>query len=127
MKDHSAAPFHPASATDFLPVPQLRDVQLTRLKAIVERAYSRVSLFRDRMQARGLTPRDLCTLEDLADLPFTVKADLRDAYPFGLFASPLEEIVRFHASSGTTGKPIVVAYTKEDLDDWSLAMLRSFA
>src|SRR5262245_7767641 len=127
MKDHSATPFHPASATDFLPLPQLRDIQLSRLRAIVDRAYARVPLFRQRMDGRGLTPSDLRTLEDLADLPFTVKADLRDAYPFGLFASPLEEIVRFHASSGTTGKPIVVAYTKEDLQDWSQAMLRSFA
>jgi phenylacetate-CoA ligase len=127
MKSQSLTPFHPASATDFLPLPQLRDVQLTRLQGIVARAYNRVALFRERMNARGLTPGDLLTLEDLADLPFTVKNDLRDAYPFGLFASPLEEIVRFHASSGTTGKPIVVAYTKEDLNDWSLAMLRSFA
>jgi phenylacetate-CoA ligase len=127
MKDHSATPFHPASATDFLPVPHLRDIQLVRLRAIVERAYQRVPLFRKRMESRGLTPRDLRSLADLADLPFTVKSDLRDAYPFGLFASPLEEIVRFHASSGTTGKPIVVAYTKEDLEDWSQAMLRSFA
>jgi phenylacetate-CoA ligase len=127
MKDQSLPPFHPASATDFLPLPQLRDIQLTRLKVIVQRAYDRVALFRQRMEARKLTPADLRALQDLADLPFTVKTDLRDSYPFGLFASPLEEIVRFHASSGTTGKPIVVAYTKEDLQDWSQAMLRSFA
>ena len=127
MKNLALPPFHPASATDFLPLPQLRDIQLTRLKSIVARAYERVALFRERMEARSLAPADLRSLPDLADLPFTVKSDLRDAYPFGLFASPLEEIVRFHASSGTTGKPIVVAYTKEDLEDWSQAMLRSFA
>jgi phenylacetate-CoA ligase len=127
MKNRAPTPFHPASATDFLPVPQLRDIQFTRLKAIVQRAYDRVALFRQRMEERGLTPADLQGLPDLADVPFTVKNDLRDSYPFGLFASPLEEIVRFHASSGTTGKPIVVAYTKEDLNDWSQAMLRSFA
>ncbi len=127
MKDHSLTPFHPSSASDFLPLPQLQDIQLTRLKMIVQRAYDRVALFRERMDARGLKPADLRSLEDLADLPFTVKTDLRDSYPFGLFASPLEEIVRFHASSGTTGKPIVVGYTKEDLQDWSLAMMRSFA
>jgi phenylacetate-CoA ligase len=127
MKNQAPAPFHPASAPDFLPLPQLRDVQLTRLKFIVQRAYDRVAMFRQRMEARKLTPADLRCLEDIADLPFTVKADLRDSYPFGLFASPLEEIVRFHASSGTTGKPIVVAYTKEDLRDWSQAMLRSLA
>lgn len=127
MKDTALPPFHPASATDFLPLPQLRDIQLARLKAMVQRAYDRVALFRKRMEERGLTPADLKSLEDIADLPFMVKSDLRDSYPFGLFASPLEEIVRFHASSGTTGKPIVVAYTKEDLAAWSLAMLRSFA
>lgn len=127
MKDTSLPPFHPVSATDFLPPAQLRDIQLTRLKAMVQRSYERVPLFRQRMEARGLTGADLKTLEDLADLPFMVKGDLRDSYPFGLFASSLEEIVRFHASSGTTGKPIVVAYTKEDLADWSQAMLRSFA
>jgi phenylacetate-CoA ligase len=127
MKNHEPPPFHPASATDFLPVPQLRDIQLARLREMVQRAFDRVALFRKRMDARGLSPGDLQSLEDLAKLPFTVKSDLRDSYPFGLFASPLEEIVRFHASSGTTGKPIVVAYTKEDLQDWSNAMMRSFA
>ena len=66
-------------------------------------------------------------LDDIAGLPFTVKTDLRDTYPFGLFASPMEEVVRLHASSGTTGKPIVVAYTKEDLDVWSSVMVRTFA
>jgi phenylacetate-CoA ligase len=111
---------------DFLPLEQLRQIQLTRLQAIVRRAYDRVPLFRRRLEERGLVPEDLCSLADLARLPFTVKADLRDAYPFGLFASPLQEIVRFHASSGTTGKPIVVAYTKEDVDDWARAMVRSF-
>ncbi len=112
---------------DFLPLPQLREAQLVRLKAMVQRAYDRVTLFRQRMEERGLTPESLKSVEDIGKLPFTVKSDLRDAYPFGLFASPLAEIVRFHASSGTTGKPIVVAYTQEDVNDWSLAMLRSFA
>jgi phenylacetate-CoA ligase len=122
-----SGPFHPASAMDFLPVPQLREVQLTRLRATVQRAYERVALFHQRMEERGLTPASLKSLADLQQLPFTVKNDLREAYPFGLFASPLQEIVRFHASSGTTGKPIVVAYTQEDVDDWARAMLRSFA
>jgi phenylacetate-CoA ligase len=126
-KNYQPGPFHPASAMDFLPLPQLRDIQLQRLHAMVHRAFDRVPLFRQRMDARGLTPADLKSLDDIVKLPFTVKTDLRDAYPFGLFASPLQEIVRFHASSGTTGKPIVVAYTKEDVDDWSRAMLRSFA
>jgi phenylacetate-CoA ligase len=118
---------HPASAADYLPPAQLRDVQFTRLKAMVQRAHDKVSLFRERMNERKLKPADLRSIDDIVKLPFTVKTDLRDTYPFGLFASPLQEIVRFHASSGTTGKPIVVAYTQEDLDDWATAMLRSFA
>ncbi len=119
--------FHPASAMDFLPVPQLRQLQLTRLQAIVQRAYDHVTLFRQRMKQRGLTPADLQSLDDIVKLPFTEKNDLRETYPFGLFASPLTDVVRLHASSGTTGKPIVVAYTKEDVQDWTTAMLRSFA
>ena len=78
-------------------------------------------------RAKRLRPEDMRTLEDLARLPFTVKADLRDTYPFGLFASPLEEVVRLHASSGTTGKPIVVAYTQHDLGVWTDAMVRTLA
>ncbi len=126
-KNHDLPPLHPASAADFLPLPQLRDVQFTRLNSMVQRAYDRVALFRTRLDERKLKPADLHTIEDIVKLPFTVKTDLRDTYPFGLAASPLQEIVRFHASSGTTGKPIVVAYTKEDLDDWARAMVRSFA
>jgi phenylacetate-CoA ligase len=112
---------------DYLPLPQLRDLQLQRLRQMVERAYDRVPLIRSRMEAGGLTPADVRSLDDLVKLPFTTKADLRDTYPFGLLASPLSEVVRFHASSGTTGKPIVVAYTQEDIADWSRVMLRSFA
>lgn len=119
--------FHPASAPDYLPLPQLRAVQLQRLKAVVGRAYKNVPLFRERMEERGLTPESIQSLDDISRLPFTVKTDLRDTYPFGLFASPMEEVVRLHASSGTTGKPIVVAYTTEDLEVWTSVMLRSFA
>lgn len=126
-KNYQPGPFHPASAMDYLPLSQLRDLQFQRLRSMVQRAYDRVALFRQRMEARSLKPASLESLEDIAKLPFTVKTDLRDTYPFGLFASPLSEIVRFHASTGTTGKPIVVAYTQEDLDDWSRVMLRSFA
>jgi len=126
-KNFQSGPFHPASAVDFLPLPQLRDIQFARLQAMVQRGYERVKPFHQKMNEHGLTYADLKSLDDIVKLPFTVKADLRDAYPFGLFASPLQEIVRFHASSGTTGKPIVVAYTQEDVDDWSQAMLRSFA
>jgi phenylacetate-CoA ligase len=119
--------FHPVSAPDFLPIPQLRDLQLRRLKTIVYRAYESVGLFRHRMIERGLNPGDVQTLNDIRKLPFTVKTDLRDTYPFGLFASPMSEVVRLHASSGTTGKPIVVAYTQEDIDVWANVMMRSFA
>jgi phenylacetate-CoA ligase len=86
-----------------------------------------VELFRKRMDERKLKPSDLRIIDDIVKLPFTVKTDLRDTYPFGLCASPMKDIVRFHASSGTTGKPIVVAYTQEDLNDWTRAVVRSLA
>jgi len=123
----AGSPFHPVSAPDYLPEPQLRQLQLHRLKVVVRRAYDNVELFRTRMQERGLTPDDIRSLEDIRKLPFTVKTDLRDTYPFGLFASPMNEVVRLHASSGTTGKPIVVAYTQEDLKVWASVMVRAFA
>jgi len=119
--------FHPASAPDYLPLPQLRDLQLRRLRAIVARAYQNVELYHKRMNEAAVKPEDIRSLEDVARLPFTVKTDLRDAYPFGLFASPIREVVRLHASSGTTGKPTVVAYTQEDVDVWSSVMVRTFA
>lgn len=119
--------FHPASAADFLPETALREVQLRRLRAVVTRAYQNVALFRERMDERGLTPGSIQRLDDLQQLPFTVKTDLRDTYPFGLFASPMSDVVRLHASSGTTGKPIVVAYTREDIAVWSEVMARTFA
>jgi phenylacetate-CoA ligase len=119
--------FHPASAPDYLPLPQLRELQLHRLKALVARAYEHVALFRERMEKRGLSPDHIQKLEDISLLPFYEKSDLRDTYPFGLFASPMQEVVRLHASSGTTGKPIVVAYTEEDVGVWTSAMLRCFA
>jgi phenylacetate-CoA ligase len=119
--------FNPVSAPDYLPKTQLQDLQLRRLKAVVTRAYDHVELFRSRMKERGVTPADVRSLDDIVKLPFTVKTDLRDTYPFGLFASPMQEIVRLHASSGTTGKPIVVAYTREDLDVWASVIMRSFA
>jgi len=119
--------FHPESAPDYLPVPQLRDIQLRRLKATVRHAYNNVAMFRQRMDERGMKPDDVRSLDDVKRLPFTMKADLRDTYPFGLFAVPMEQIVRLHASSGTTGKPIVVAYTQEDLNVWASVMVRTFA
>jgi phenylacetate-CoA ligase len=124
--DHPAE-IHPASARDYVPVPQMRELQLGRLRATVRRAHKHVELYRQRMDERNLSPEDVEALDDLARFPFTVKADLRDSYPCGLFASPLEEVVRLHASSGTTGKPIVVAYTQQDLGVWTDAMVRTLA
>ena len=119
--------FHPASAPDYLPIPLLQHLQLERLRDVVERAYDEVEYFRKQMQACGVAPADVRSLDDIARLPFTVKTDLRDNYPFGLFASPMQEVVRLHASSGTTGKPIVVAYTQGDVDVWTNSMVRTLA
>ncbi|MGP8202140.1 MAG: phenylacetate--CoA ligase family protein [Limisphaerales bacterium] len=124
---HKAAPFHPVSAPDFLPPGQLRDLQLQRLQNMVALAYTNVDLFRRRMKERGMEPGDVKSLDDITRLPFYEKTDLRDTYPFGLFAKPMTEIVRLHASTGTTGKPIVVAYTQRDIDVWTNVMCRSFA
>jgi phenylacetate-CoA ligase len=119
--------FHPASSPDFVPRENLRQLQSRRLQEVVRRAFERVELFRRRMDERRLRPESIRSIDDISRLPFTVKADLRDTYPFGLFASPMSEIVRLHASSGTTGKPIVVAYTQNDLDVWTSVMVRALA
>ena len=119
--------FNPVSALDYLPVAKLRELQAERFLATVRRAYDNVPFYRTRMDDMGVSPADFKTLDDVRKFPFTIKTDLRDTYPFGLFASPIKDIVRVHASSGTTGKPIVVAYTQEDLDVWADAMMRSFA
>ncbi|MBN2684327.1 MAG: phenylacetate--CoA ligase [Pontiellaceae bacterium] len=118
---------HPASAPDYIREEQLRALQLQRLRAITEHAYTNQELFRQRMDERGITPADIKSLDDIRILPFTQKTDLRDTYPYGLFSVPMNEVVRLHASSGTTGKPIVVAYTKEDIEVWEEVMVRSFA
>ncbi|MFO7973876.1 MAG: phenylacetate--CoA ligase [Candidatus Hydrogenedentota bacterium] len=126
-KHESGGGFHPVSAPDYLPEPQLRELQLARLKFIVKRAYEHVPLHRKRMDEKSVTPDDIKSLADITKLHFTMKDDLREAYPFGLFASPMDEVVRVHASSGTTGKPTVVAYTQEDVDVWASVMVRTFA
>jgi phenylacetate-CoA ligase len=127
LLESSIADCHPASVPDFTPVAQLRELQLKRLQAVVTRAWQQVELFRSRMDERGLAPQAVRSLEDIGKLPFTKKSDLRDTYPFGLFASPMKDVVRLHVSSGTTGKPIVVAYTKEDVDVWTSVMVRGLA
>ena len=104
---------------------ELAALQLERLKATLQQAYERVPHYKKKLDAAGVHPDDLKELADLAKFPFTTKEDLRQNYPFGMFAVPMDEIVRIHASSGTTGKPTVVGYTKDDIDTWSLLMARS--
>jgi len=119
--------FNADSTPDYLPESRLKALQLQRLRGIVRWAWERVELYRDRMEDTCVRPDDLQSLDDIRRLPFTVKNDLRDTYPYGMFASGMDEVVRLHASSGTTGKPIVVAYTDEDIQVWSEAMVRTFA
>ena len=110
-----------------LPRERLERLQLRRLRATLKNAFDFVPLHRKRMQAAGVRPQDLRALEDLRRLPFTLKADLREHYPFGMLARPREALARLHASSGTTGKPTVVAYTTRDLGTWAGLMARSLA
>jgi phenylacetate-CoA ligase len=103
----------------------LQALQLERLKATLQQAYAHVPHYKKKLDAAGIHPGDLKELRDLAKFPFTTKEDLRQNYPFGMFAVPMSDIVRVHASSGTTGKPTVVGYTQNDIDTWSLLMARS--
>ena len=103
---------------------EIEAIQLARLQETVTRVYAKVPAYRAKMDAAGVKPEDIKTLKDLAKLPFVTKQDLRDNYPFGLFAVPKEELVRIHASSGTTGKPTVVGYTQNDMDMWTECVSR---
>jgi len=103
---------------------QFREIQLERLKKTVARVYNNVPFYQKAFKTAGVEPGDIKALEDVSILPMTVKQDFRDNYPFGLFSSLQEEIVRFHASSGTTGKPTVVGYTRNDMDMWSECVAR---
>jgi phenylacetate-CoA ligase len=107
------------------PLDELRQLQLERLRWSLGHAYQQVARYRQKFDAAGITPADCRTLADLSKFPFTTKADLRETYPFGMFAVPMDRIVRIHASSGTTGKPTVVGYTAKDIDTWSHVMARS--
>jgi phenylacetate-CoA ligase len=109
-----------------LPREALEALQRKRLQQVVERVYHTVGFYRRILDEAGVTPDDIKTLHDIQKLPFTTKQDLRDNYPFGMFAVPMSNIVRLHASSGTTGKATVVGYTKRDIDTWSRLMARSF-
>ncbi|WP_170405154.1 phenylacetate--CoA ligase PaaK [Ruegeria arenilitoris] len=106
-------------------IDEIRSLQLDRLKWSLRHAYDNVPMYKQRFDEAGVHPDDLKTLADLAKFPFTYKYDLRDHYPFGLFAVPREQIIRLHASSGTTGKPTVVGYTRNDIDNWADLVARS--
>jgi phenylacetate-CoA ligase len=114
---------HPQVET--MPREQIAALQLRRLREMLENVYANVPPVRARMDAAGMRPADVRTLDDVAALPFTRKTDLRDHYPYGLFARPVEQLARLHASSGTTGKSTVVGYTRQDLENWSDLMARS--
>lgn len=102
----------------------VEELQLQNLMQIVKRTYDNVPFYKKRLDEAGVTPDSIKCIKDIERIPFTTKIDLRDNYPYSLFAVPMKEIVRVHASSGTTGKPIVVGYTKKDLDNWSECMAR---
>ncbi|MFD5625968.1 phenylacetate--CoA ligase PaaK [Streptomyces sp. NPDC127072] len=108
-----------------MPAEEVRDLQLGRLRRTLKHAYDNVELYRGKFDAAGVAPEDCRTLEDLSRFPFTTKADLRDTYPFGMFAVPMDQVRRLHASSGTTGRPTVVGYTEGDLSMWADVVARS--
>ena len=105
---------------------QLRALQAKKLRATVQKVYENVPFYKKAFDEKGVRPEDIKTVDDVRHLPFTLKQDMRDNYPFGLFAVPQSEICRVHASSGTTGKPTVVGYTKRDIENWAQLMARTF-
>ena len=113
------------SAIEIASRDEIESLQLARMQATLQRAYDNVAHYRRAFDAKGIKPGDLRQLSDLARFPFTVKSDLRDNYPFGMFAVPREQVARIHASSGTTGKPTVVGYTRNDIDTWAELVARS--
>jgi phenylacetate-CoA ligase len=123
----SSSAFFYDSKAECLPRAELAALQLARLKHTLAQAYANAPPVRAKFNAAGVTPDRLKVLADLARFPFTVKSDLRDHYPFGMFATPRDQLLRLHASSGTTGKPTVVGYTRDDLDLWADLMARSLA
>jgi phenylacetate-CoA ligase len=118
----SAFPLEPVEKSS---LDELKALQLRRLQWSLQHAYDNVPHYRKKFDAAGVKPQDCRALEDLSRFPFTTKADLRETYPFGMFAVPMDKVVRIHASSGTTGKPTVVGYTAGDIDTWSHVMARS--
>jgi len=124
MEDRTPSP-DTLDPAERMSVADIRSLQLDRLRSTLRTAYERVDHYRRSFDAAGVHPDDVADLADLARFPFTVKSDLRDTYPFGLFAVPRQRIARIHASSGTTGKPTVVGYTADDLDTWAGLVARS--
>lgn len=112
---------------ELMPREELRRLQSERLKNTVRRVYDNVPFYREKMNAAGVKPKDIRSIDDIALLPFTVKDDLRDNYPYGLFAAPMEDIVRLQASSGTTGRLTVVGYTQKDIATWAEVMARAMS
>ena len=110
-----------------MPREDLEAIILRRLKATIDRVYANVPFYRKKFDENHITPNDIQSLEDLKRIPFTTKEDLRDNYPFGMFAVPMDNVVRIHASSGTTGKPTAVGYTARDINTWAELMARSLA
>jgi len=108
-----------------MPIDQRRELQLSRLKEIVKYVFEKMPPYREKMDKAGVKPADIESLEDLSKLPFLTKADMRESYPYGLFTVPLEQVVRVHSSSGTTGKPTAVGYMKEDIEVWAEVMARA--
>lgn len=109
-----------------LPREALEALQFKRLKQTLERVYALVPFYKEAFKKANITPNDIKSLKDLHKLPFTTKDDLRDSYPYGMFSMPIDQIVRIHASSGTTGKPTVVGYSRADIEEWAQLMARSF-
>ena len=119
--------FHPISSPDYLPVEILRNLQWQKFQAVLNHTYTNVRWYREKMDKAGIKPEDIRSLDDVQYLPTVVKTDLRDTYPFGMLAVDKSEIVRLHASSGTTGKPIVVAYTRSDIEVWQEVISRAMS
>jgi len=117
--------FEPLDSIERAGADQLQALQLERMQWSLRHCYDNIDFYKTRFDACGVHPDDLKTLGDLSKFPFTTKQDLRDAYPYQMFAAPLADIVRVHASSGTTGKPTIVGYTRRDIDDWAHCMARS--
>ena len=123
MTEHGS--FDTLEAIETASVDELRSLQLERLRWSLEHAWRNVASYRKKFDAAGVHPSDLKQLADLSKFPFTDKHDMRDNYPFGMFAAPVDKVVRIHASSGTTGKPVVVGYTRNDIEVWSRVVARS--